>query len=130
MMDYLAQDRFTNQTDEYTILESFLLSRTLGAIKTPTVQTQTGTWAIDTDHRFFTDDIHYGLCIAKWAAERLELDVPTLDEIINWAQELRREKLIEGGSLALDSPDLNQRFISGIPHYYGYRSIDEIVDGG
>ena len=72
---------------------------------------------------------HYGLCIAKWAADRLELEVPTIDEIIKWAQELRGETLIEGGQLVLDSPDLSGKFKSGIPHYYGYRTLDEIVDG-
>jgi len=128
MLDYLALDRYTNETEEYSVLESFLLSRTLGAIKAPTIQTNTGTWKIDTDHRFFTDDIHYGLCIAKWAADRLALDVPTIDEIIAWAQELRQETLIEDGELKLDSVDLSQKFQSGIPHFYGYRTIDDIVD--
>jgi opine dehydrogenase len=127
MLDYLTLDRRTNLTEEYTILESFLRSKTLGAIKPPTVKTEDGTWKIDTDHRFFTDDIHYGLCIAKWAADRLELEVPTIDEIVEWAQELRDETLIEDGELMLDSPDLDQRFKSGIPHFYGYETIDEIV---
>jgi len=128
MLDYLTLDRRTNLTKKYTILESFLKSKTLGAIKPPTVKTEKGTWEIDTDHRFFTDDIHYGLCIAKWAADRLELEVPIIDEIIEWAQELRDETLMEDGELQLDSPDLNQKFKSGIPHFYGYETIAEIVD--
>ncbi|MCD4674244.1 MAG: NAD/NADP octopine/nopaline dehydrogenase family protein [Anaerolineaceae bacterium] len=128
MLDYLALDRHTNETEEYSVLESFLLSRTLGAIRAPTVKTETGKWQIDTNHRFFTDDIHYGLCIAKWTAEQLALDVPAIDEIINWAQELRQETLIENGKLRLDSPDLNRKFKSGVPHFYGYQTIDEIVN--
>ena len=86
------------------------------------------TWKIKTNHRFFTDDIHYGLCIAKWAADRLEINVATIDEIINWAQELRHEELIENGKLKLDSKDVSQKYKSGIPYFYGYHSIDEIVD--
>jgi len=128
MLDYLAQDRYTNITAEYTVLESILLSNTLGAIKAPTVKTKTGKWKINTDHRFFTDDIHYGLCIAKWVADRFGLDVPTIDKIIYWAQELRQETLIEGNQLQLDSADLSQKFKSGIPHFYGYQTIDDIVD--
>jgi hypothetical protein len=128
MLDYLTQDRVTNKTEEYTIVESFQRSSTLGAIKPPTVQTKAGTWKIDTDHRFFTDDIHYGLCIAKWTADCLHLDVPAIDEIIEWAQELRQEELIEDGELKLDSPDLNERFKSGIPQFYGYQTIDDIID--
>lgn len=92
------------------------------------MKTKAGTWKIDTNHRFFTDDIHYGLCIAKWAADRLGIDVPTIDEIIEWAQELRQEVLIENGELKLDSDDLNQKYKSGIPYFYGYQTIDDIVD--
>lgn len=128
MQNYLRQDRYTNKTEEYTVLESFLESKTLGAIKAPTVKTKRGTWKIDTDHRFFTDDIHYGLCIAKWAAERFRIDVPTIDKIINWAQKLRKEELLKDGELLLGSADLNKRFKSGIPHFYGYQSIGDIVD--
>ncbi|MBI9048889.1 MAG: NAD/NADP octopine/nopaline dehydrogenase family protein [Anaerolineaceae bacterium] len=128
MLDYLTLDFTTNETEVYNIVESFQLSRTLGAIKPPTVKTPAGTWKINTNHRFFTDDIHYGLCIAKWAADRLAIDVPTIDEIIKWAQELRQEVLIENGELKLDSEDLKQKYKSGIPHFYGYRTIDDIVD--
>jgi hypothetical protein len=128
MMNYLKQDRYTNKTPEYTVLESILRSKTLGAIKAPTVQTEEGTWSIDTNHRFFTDDIHYGLCIAKWVADYFELEVPTIDKIIRWAQDLRQEDLIADGELQLDSRDLNQGFKSGIPEYYGHQNIDQIVD--
>ena len=128
MLNYLTLDRTTNLTEEYSVLESFLLSKTLGAIKAPTVKTNTGKWKLDTDHRFFTDDIHYGLCIAKWAADRLRLDVPTIDVIIIWAQKLRNETLIEDGELKLESEDLSKNFKSGIPHFYGYQTIDDIVD--
>jgi hypothetical protein len=128
MLDYLTQDKVTNKTEEYNFVESFRLSRTLGAIKPPTVKTKNGTWKINTNHRFFTDDIHYGLCIAKWAADRFELEVPTIDSIIKWAQNLRGETLIENGKLKLDSEDLNKKFVSGIPYFYGYRTIDDIVD--
>ena len=128
MQNYLKQDRYTNKTEDYTVLESFLKSKTLGAIKAPTIKTQAGTWKIDTNHRFFTDDIHYGLCIAKWVAERFKIDVPTIDKIINWAQKLRDEDLLKNGKLQLDSVDLRKRFKSGIPHFYGYQTVAEIVD--
>ena len=128
MLDYLALDRYTNKTKKYSVLETFLLSKTLGAIKMPAIKTKAGTWKLDTNHRFFTDDIHYGLCIAKWVADRLEIDVPAIDEIINWAQNLRNETLIEDGKLKLDSEDLSQKFKSGIPHFYGFRTIDAIMD--
>lgn len=128
MRNYLDQDRYTNETDEYTVLESFLESKTLGAIKAPTIRTKDGTWKIDVNHRFFTDDIYYGLCIAKWVAERFQIAVPTIDKLINWAQKLRNEELLRNGKLLLDSADLSKRFKSGVPHFYGYETVADIVD--
>jgi hypothetical protein len=128
MLDYLALERLSNQSENTDVRESFTTSLTLGAIKPPTVQQENGEWAIDTNHRFFNDDIQYGLCIAKWMAEQLSLAVPTIDRILEWVQELRREKIIDNGKLQLESKSLATEYMSGIPPVYGLNTIDEIVD--
>ena len=128
MLDYLGLERLSYQSENTDIRESFTTSLTLGAIKPPTIQLESGEWIIDKDHRFFTDDIHYGLCIAKWIADQLALDVPTIDSIIDWAQQLRNEKIIEGNRLLLNSESLTLEFMSGIPPVYGLNSIDAILD--
>jgi hypothetical protein len=128
MLDYLALERLSYQSENTDVRESFTTSRTLGAIKPPTVHQENGEWTIDTNHRFFTDDIQFGLCIAKWMADQLDLAVPTIDRIIMWVQELRQEKIIDNGKLLLESESLATEFISGVPPVYGFSSIDEIVD--
>lgn len=128
MLDYLSLERLSYQSGNTSIRESFTTSHTLGAIKPPTVQLENGEWIIDKDHRFFTDDIHYGLCIAKWIADQLSLNVPTIDSIIDWAQQFRNEKIIEGNKLLLDSESLTTEFMSGIPPVYGLNSIEDILD--
>ena len=128
MLDYLELERLSNQSANTDIRESFTTSATLGAIKPPTIQLASGEWVIDKDHRFFTDDIHYGLCIAKWIADQLSLDVPTIDRIINWAQKIRDEKIIDGKKLLIDSESLTAKFMSGIPPVYGLNCIDDILD--
>jgi opine dehydrogenase len=127
MLDYLSLERLSHQSKNTDIRESFMTSLTLGAIKPPTIQLESGEWVIDKDHRFFTDDIHYGLCIAKWIADQLTLDVPTIDSIIDLAQQLRNEKIIEENKLLLDSESLTTEFMSGIPPVYGLNSIDDIL---
>jgi len=128
MLDYLDLERLSYQSENIDIRDSFTTSLTLGAIKPPTIQLESGEWIIDKNHRFFTDDIHYGLCIAKWIADQLSLDVPTIDIIIDWAQQLRNEKIIAGNELLLDSESLTTEFMSGIPPVYGLSSIDDILD--
>ena len=128
MLDYLELERLSNQSANTDIRESFTTSATLGAIKPPTIQLASGEWVIDKDHRFFTDDIHYGLCIAKWIADQLSRDVPTIDRIINWAQKIRDEKIIDGKKLLIDSESMTAEFMSGIPSVYGLNCIDDILD--
>lgn len=128
MLDYLELERLSYHSVNTDIRESFTTSATLGAIKPPTIQLASGEWVIDKDHRFFTDDIHYGLCIAKWIADQLSLEVPTIDRIINWAQKIRDEKIIDGKKLLIDSESLTAKFMSGIPPVYGLNCIDDILD--
>ena len=128
MLDYLSLERLTYQSDNTSVLDSISDSSTLGAIKPPLVK-KGDYWEMDKNNRFFTDDIHYGLCVAKWMAEKLDIAVPTLDKILHWAQELRNEIIIDkNNKLILDSPDLKNKYSSGIPCYYGFETIDDIID--
>ena len=127
MLDYLALERFSYRSDNSDIRESFVTSKTLGAIKPPVRQNADSTWSIDTDHRFFTDDISYGVCIAKWMAEEMEISVPTIDSIIEWAQELKGESYLQDGRLLVDSDSLAGPLRSGIPPVYGIRTLGEVV---
>ncbi len=129
MLDYLGLERLSYQSANSDIRESFTTSKTLGAIKPPTRQLDTGEWVIDTDHRFFTDDVSYGVCIAKWMAEQMDLAVPTMDAIIEWVQKLRGETYVEDGRLLTDSESLAGPFRSGIPPVYGIETLDGVVDG-
>ena len=129
MLDYLALERFSYQSQNTDVKESFVTSQTLASIATPTIQNADGLWEIDRNHRFFLDDIYYGNCVAKWMAEKMSIDTPTIDGILHWAQTIRRENIIDDNNrLILDSKDLNTPLKSGIPCYYGFKTIEECVD--
>lgn len=129
LLDYLSLERFSYQSQNTDVKESFVTSQTLTSIATPVVQNEQGLWEIDRHHRFFLDDIYYGNAIAKWMAEKLEINVPTIDAILHWAQMVRNENFIdENNHLVLNSPDLSAPLKSGIPCFYGYQSIEDVVD--
>lgn len=129
MLDYLALERFSYQSHNTGIKESFVNSQTLVSIATPVVQTPEDLWEIDRNHRFFMDDIYYGICIAKWIAEQLNINTPTIAEILRWIQTIRDEKIIDlNDNLILESKDLKAPFKSGIPCYYGFKSVDELIN--
>uniref|UniRef100_A0A7S3L101 Opine dehydrogenase domain-containing protein n=1 Tax=Amphora coffeiformis TaxID=265554 RepID=A0A7S3L101_9STRA len=128
MLDYLTLERFTHESQNDDIQKSFQESKQLGLIKTPCVQLETGEYGIDIQSRFFTDDIPFGLLIAKWVAEQLHVDTPMIDEIITWAQTLRGwEFLNEDGTIKIQNA-VKGNFVSGIPPAYGITSVDSILE--
>lgn len=129
MLDYLSLERFSYQSENTDIKESFVTSQTLVSIKTPVKQNEEGLWEVDKNHRFFLDDIYYGNCIAKWMAEQLNIETPTIDEILHWAQNVRGERLIdENNCLILDSNDLTEPLKAGMPCLYGFKNIHDCID--
>ena len=128
MLDYLSLDRLVYQTSSIGIKESFTESETLGKIKTPVMPLENGEYMIDKNCRFFTDDIPYGLLIAKWIAEQLGEQVPFIDEIINWDQDLRDEKFLTDDNKVDLVACLKDDHTSGIPPSYGVTSVEDILD--
>jgi hypothetical protein len=55
------------------------------------------------DHRFYTDDIPYGLCYMKYMAEKTGVNTPFTDSIIMWAQENMGKEYIKNGLLVLEN---------------------------
>lgn len=129
MLDYLALERLTYNSCNTDIRESFVTSKTLTAIHTPVVRREDGLWELDRNHRFFLDDIYYGNCIAKWIAEQMNIETPTIDAILRWAQELRGEQIIDDSNrLIVDGADLSTPLKSGLPCYYGIESVNDLID--
>lgn len=129
MLSYFDLQKLTHRCDHLDIKTSFKSSVQLGLIKTPTIALETGGRALDTDGRFFTDDIPYGLLVAKWIAEQLDVSTPFIDEIILWAQHLRGEHWLNEKDKTIDLEYcMNDKFLTGLPPSYGLHLIEEIVD--
>ena len=129
MLNYLDLEHYTYNSSSSDIVDSFVNSPTLQAIHTPVIKGDEGIWVLDKNGRFFMDDIYYGIAIVKWMAELLSINVPMIDKLLHWAQELRGEQIIsEDNRLILNNSDLSVPMKSGIPYYYGKRTIDDIMD--
>lgn len=128
MLSYLDLERLSHSSQNFDIKKSFKESKQLGLIKAPTVERDDGSRELDIHCRFFTDDIPYGILLAKWIAEELGVETPFIDEIITWAQNLRGETfLTDDGKINKDFC-LKGKFTSGIPPSYGINSVDGILD--
>ncbi|RUT80127.1 NAD/NADP octopine/nopaline dehydrogenase family protein [Ancylomarina longa] len=127
MLDYLELERVSYNSCNSDILGSFVTSNTLGNILTPAIQHEDGIYKVSSEYRFYTDDIYYGLCIAKWIGEKLGKNTPTIDKILEWAQEVLKIDLIENKKLVLKPTDCGQ-FLYGIPSAYGIDSLEKLVE--
>ncbi len=128
MLNYLDLERLSYSSASTNIKESFINSKTLNQITTPVVKIADGLWTFDKNHRFFTDDLFYGVAIAKWIAQKLYINTPTIDKIIEWAQSLINVKIMEKGILLDIDNSSNKNFQYGLPSTYGFTNIDQIID--
>ena len=98
----------------------------LADILTPTIK-KDGINQINPTYRFFMDDVYYGMMIAKWFAQDLNIETPVIDKILRWAEKLLNDKLMdEEGNLIPRTPDSSYKY--GTPDVYGYTSVAQLVD--
>ena len=128
MRNYMELERFGYKSEIIDIKASFTDFGTLDTIATPTVLNERGKWEIDRNHRFFLDDIFYGNCIAKWFAEQLNVNTPTLNEILHWAQMIGGEAIIDENNQLLKNNLQVEPFKTGIPYVYGFSSVSDSID--
>jgi len=128
MLNYVDLERLNHKSNHVDILASLRDSQQLASIKTPTIETEQNEFVLNTKHRFFTDDIPYGLLIAKWLAEQLEVTVPFVDEVIMWAQTLRGERFLNDDGTINRSYCLKDKCVCGIPESYGIDRFEDILD--
>lgn len=74
-------------------------------VKVPMVNVDQG-YIPDVSHRFFCEDIPYGLLIIKCFAEIIGISSPQIDTIIEWAQKIMNKRYISNHKILYDSDDV------------------------
>jgi opine dehydrogenase len=127
MLNYLDLEQLSYHSSNTNIKESFTKSKTLGQIPTPVVKNEENKWVINSNHRFFDDDIYYGICIAKWFAQKFDVSTPMIDSLLEWAQFMLNDKIIQNGHLIKITGN-RSNFKYGTPDVYGFNDINQIID--
>lgn len=58
-----------------------------------------GGYKLDTAHRYFIEDIPFGLVLIKSFAEQVAVDTPHIDKVLGWAQNLMGKEYLVNGHL-------------------------------
>ena len=109
--------------DNRTLMLAMRTNHAYKTIRTPLKQVPGG-FTIDEEHRFFLEDIPYGLVILRDLADICELKTSMIDELIVWAQQLMgKEYLVQG---ELKGKDMKE---TGAPTIWGIKSIKQLTQG-
>ncbi len=105
--------------DDTSLLTCYRTNLAYQGITTPVEKTEiAGKVKCPADHRYFQDDIPYGLCVFRYLADRVDVRVPEIDRLIVWGQRIMgKEYLVDG---ALSGGD-----VTDIP-VWGY-TLEELV---
>ena len=76
----------------------------------------------DFEHRYFTEDVNFGLLIIKYLGLLLNVETPTIDTLIIWAQKHMNKSFLVDGQLT--GNDICE---TGIPSNYGIRTKNELL---
>lgn len=128
MLSYIDLERPTHHRKHPNIKVSFRDSGQLGLVKTPTIEGVIGARVLDIHCRFFTDDIPYGLLLAKWVAEQLDIKTLHLDEWITWGQTLREEHWSNEDKTIEMMFCMNHKELTGLPPSHGINNVNDILD--
>jgi len=109
--------------DNRTLMLAMRTNRAYATIRTPLKQVPGG-FTVDVDHRFFQEDVPFGLVILRDLADLVNVKTPYIDEILLWCQGLMGKEYLVNGKLT--GRHMNE---TGAPTQYGAKTIYDTVPG-
>lgn len=108
-------------SDPSSLQSSFVTNQGYAGLRAPMCLTADGL-VPDFLSRYLAEDIPYGLVVIRGVAELVGLSLPTVDEVITWAQRrIGKEYLVHG---QLKGRDLDA---SGVPQRYNINTLEALV---
>jgi len=90
---------------------------------TPMLKIGDGKYIPDKNHRYFTNDFPYGLCIIKGFAEILKIKTPTIDKILKMYEKFASVEYFVNGEFK--GKDLIK---TGIPQNFGITTHNDVIN--
>jgi hypothetical protein len=110
--------------DNRNLMLAMRTNRAYERIRTPLKKDISGGFVPDLEHRFFREDVPFGLVILRDIADIVNVKTPMIDELIEWSQGLMQKSyLVEG---KLKGRDM---FETGAPSQYNIFKVQDLVFG-
>jgi hypothetical protein len=119
--EWLYRSYADDITDPSSLLTSFVTNQSYEGLNVP-MRKEYGGLVPDFQTRYLSEDVPYALLATRGIAELVEVPTPTMDKVINWAQDrLGKQYLIDGKLLGLDIKDTRA------PQRYGLLNIESVL---
>lgn len=112
---------YPTQTADFSSVTSCLRTGPIQARKAPMTEVAPGEFVPDFKYRYISEDVPYGLAIAKSIGEMADVETPMLDAVIEWSQNKLGKRYLVNGTLA--GEDVHEL---RIPQNYGIKNLDEL----
>jgi hypothetical protein len=113
---------YPTQTADFSSVTSCLRTGPIQARRAPMVEVAPGEFVPDFQYRYISEDVPYGLAIAKSIGQMADVATPTLDAVIDWAQNKLGKRYLVNGKLA--GEDVHEL---RIPQNYGLNNLSELL---
>jgi hypothetical protein len=120
--EWLCMSYPAPQTAEFSSVASCLRTGPIQARKAPMAEVAPGEFVPDFQYRYISEDVPYGLAIAKSIGQMADVATPTLDAVIDWSQnKLGKRYLVNGKLAGEDVYELR------IPQNYRLKNLSELL---
>ena len=120
--DWLRASYPTQTKDTSTVATCFRTGP-LQARKAPMQEVSAGVFSPNFQYRYLSEDVPFGLSVAKALAQMAEVRTPAIDAVISWAQiKLGKQYLLDG---KLDGPDAKRL---PIPQNYRINTLADLIN--
>jgi NAD/NADP octopine/nopaline dehydrogenase, alpha-helical domain len=113
---------YPTQTGDFTSVASCLRTGPIQARKVPMIEIEPGEFVPDFQYRYLSEDMPYGLAVAKAIGQIAEVATPTLDAVIDWSQKKLGKQYLVGEKLS--GPDAHEL---RIPQNYGLHNLSDLL---
>ena len=114
---------YSHEISDTTSLRScFRTNAAYQGLKHPMKETSDGSFVPEFYHRYLTEDVPYGLAVIRGIAEIVQVETPTIDKVLLWAQERVGKEYLVGSKL--QGKDVSS---TRAPQRYGLTTLDAIL---
>jgi hypothetical protein len=117
------QSSYAHVTADLKTVGSCFRTGPIQARKAPMIEVRQGRFVPNFGYRYMTEDVPFGLVITRALAEIVNVETPTIDEVIRWAQAVMRKIYLVDGKL--EGPDARDL---PTPQNHGVPALSDLIE--